>query len=89
MRPSWYHDAIKCSDPQRIRLTIQSLRTMALCVLHPERVALQLRSLIGANLAPEGVLAVEEDLPLPVAGLAGDGLVPVGVLHAAHHTFML
>ena len=53
---------------------------MALRVLHPEGVALELLHLRGAQLAPEGVLVVQKDVALPVAGLAGDRLVPVRVL---------
>ena len=53
---------------------------MALGVLHPEGVALELLDLCSAQLAPERVLVVQEDVALPVAGLTGDRLVPVGVL---------
>ena len=58
---------------------------VALRVLHPEGVALELLHLCRAQLAPEGVLVVEEDVALPVAGLAGDCLVPVRVLQQHRH----
>lgn len=54
--------------------------TVALRVLHPEGVALELLHLCRTQLAPEGVLVVEEDVALPVAGLAGECLVPVRIL---------
>ena len=53
---------------------------MALRVLHPERVALELLHLCRTQLAPERVFVVEEDVALPVAGLAGECLVPVRIL---------
>ena len=57
---------------------------VTLSVLHPEGVAFKLGSLIGAQAAPEGVPVVQEDVAFPVAGLARDCLVPVGVLHTTH-----
>ncbi len=58
---------------------------MALSVLHPEGVALELGGLIGAQAAPKGVPVIQEDVALPVAGLACDRLVPIGVLRTPHH----
>ena len=55
---------------------------MALRVLHPEGIAFELLDLCCTHPAPEGVLVVQEDIALPVAGLACDGLVPVGILQA-------
>ena len=53
---------------------------MALRVLHPEGIALELLDLCCTQLAPEGILVVQKDVALPVAWLACDGFVPVGIL---------
>ena len=53
---------------------------MALRVLHPEGIALEMLDLCCSQPTPEGVFVVQEDVALPVAGLACDSLVPVGVL---------